>query len=129
MKKWLAGAVLALMVVLGGVVAQPVWAESVCDSPEGTFDEAVLEAAGCNVTGDDATVVKVIVSLVQVAIAAIGIVTVIVIIVGGVFYVISTGDPGKTKRAKDTILYGIVGLAVAMLAYGVVWFVNLALGS
>ena len=33
------------------------------------------------------------------------------------------GDPGKVKKAKDTIMYGIVGLVVAILAFAIVNFV------
>ena len=54
---------------------------------------------------------------------AAGIVAVIVIIISAVFYVISQGDPSKTKRAKDGILYAVVGLAVVMLAFIITNFV------
>lgn len=49
-----------------------------------------------------------------------GAVAVIVIIVGGIRYVTSTGDAMRIKQAKDTVLYGVVGLLVALLAYGIV---------
>lgn len=48
---------------------------------------------------------------------AAGIVAVIVIIVSAIFYVISQGDPSKIKRAKDGILYAVVGLVVVILAF------------
>ena len=48
---------------------------------------------------------------------AAGIAAVIVIIISAIFYVISQGDASKVKRAKDGILYSIVGLAVVMLAF------------
>ena len=35
----------------------------------------------------------------------------------------SQGDPGKTKKAKDTILYGLIGLIVCLLAFAIVQFV------
>ena len=53
----------------------------------------------------------------------VGVVAVVVIIIGGILYVTSTGDPGKTKRAKDTILYAVIGLVVAIMAYAIVAFV------
>lgn len=52
-----------------------------------------------------------------------GIVAVVVIIMGGVSYMTSAGDAGKVKKAKDTILYGIIGLIVAALAFAIVNFV------
>lgn len=52
-----------------------------------------------------------------------GIVAVIVIIVGGISYTISAGDPAKVKKAKDTVLYAVIGLVVAILAFSIVNFV------
>ena len=62
-------------------------------------------------------------TIINVIIGVIGFVAVVVIILGGVQYTTSAGDPGKVKKAKDTILYGIIGLVVALLAYAIVNFV------
>ena len=61
--------------------------------------------------------------IVGLLIFALGIIAVIMIIVGGIRYTVSNGDPSKIKAAKDTILYSIVGLVVALLAYAIVAFV------
>ena len=53
----------------------------------------------------------------------IGIVAVIMIILGGFTLMTSSGDPGKVKKGKDTILYGVIGLVVALLAVVIVNFV------
>ena len=45
------------------------------------------------------------------------------IIIGGIQYSTSAGDSGKVKKAKDTILYGIIGLVIALLAFAIVNFV------
>lgn len=55
--------------------------------------------------------------------AVLGIVAVIMVIIGGVNYLTSQGDPTKTKKGRDTILYGIIGLIIALLAYAIVNFV------
>lgn len=52
-----------------------------------------------------------------------GVVAVIVIIIAGIFYAISEGDAAKIKRAKDAILYAVVGLAVVMMAFVITNFV------
>ncbi len=52
-----------------------------------------------------------------------GAVAVIVIIIAGISYILSAGDPQKTARAKDAILYAVIGLAVAILANVIVIFV------
>lgn len=58
---------------------------------------------------------------------ALGIAAVAVIVLGGVTYVTSQGDPGKVKKGRDTIIYGLVGLVVALLAFAIVTFVLNAL--
>ena len=52
-----------------------------------------------------------------------GIIAVIVIIIGGILYIIAQGDPGKITRAKNTILYAVIGLIVSLLAFAIVNFV------
>lgn len=53
----------------------------------------------------------------------IGAISVIMLIVGGIRYVVSGGDSTQVTNAKNTILYAIVGIIVAILAYAVVNFV------
>lgn len=52
-----------------------------------------------------------------------GIVAVIVIIIGGIRYTTSGSESSNIKAAKDTILYAVVGLIVAILSYAIVNFV------
>lgn len=37
------------------------------------------------------------------------------LVYGGIQYTLSSGDSGKVNNAKNTILYAIVGLVVALL--------------
>lgn len=53
----------------------------------------------------------------------VGAVSVIMLIFGGIRYVVSGGDSTAVQNAKNTILYAIVGIVVAILAYAVVNFV------
>lgn len=53
----------------------------------------------------------------------IGAISVIMLIIGGIRYTISGGDSGQVTSAKNTILYAIVGIVVALLAFAVVNFV------
>lgn len=52
-----------------------------------------------------------------------GIVAVIMIIVGAFRYVLSAGDSGAVTAAKNTILYAVIGLIIAILAFVIVNFV------
>ena len=62
-------------------------------------------------------------------IGAIGVVAVIMIILGGINYMTSQGDAAKAKKGRDTILYGIIGLIIVLLAFAIVNFVLGALAS
>ena len=53
----------------------------------------------------------------------VGSVSVIAMIYGGLRFVISNGDQNAVKQSKDTILYAVVGLVVALLAQAIVSFV------
>lgn len=53
----------------------------------------------------------------------IGVVAVIMLIVGGFRYIFSGGSSQNTQAAKDTILYAVIGIVVALLAYAIVNFV------
>lgn len=53
----------------------------------------------------------------------VGAISVIMIVIGGLRYVVSGGDSANITTAKNTILYAVVGLIVAMLAYAMIDFV------
>lgn len=50
----------------------------------------------------------------------VGLISVLVIIYGGVMYLTSTGAADRVKSGKDTIKYGIMGLIIAGAAYAIV---------
>lgn len=69
-------------------------------------------------------------SIINYIIGALAIVAVVVMIIGGITYMTSSGDAGKVKKAKDTILYGVIGLVVCALAYAIVnWVIGGLLGG
>ena len=53
----------------------------------------------------------------------VGAIAVIMIVIGGLRYVVSGGDASQVQSAKNTILYALVGIIVAILAYAAVNFV------
>jgi hypothetical protein len=59
----------------------------------------------------------------------VGAVSVIMLIIGGFRYVISQGESGAVTSAKNTILYAIIGIVVAILAYAAVAYVTGTLGA
>ncbi len=47
----------------------------------------------------------------------------LVILISGLNYVFSSGEPEKVARAKSTIIYAIIGLLVAALSFAAVKYV------
>lgn len=47
----------------------------------------------------------------------------IMIVIGGFKYITSLGNAQNVAKAKDTILYAVIGLIVCILAYAIVGFV------
>lgn len=88
-----------------------------------TMDEELRKLVGCE---DDRnkTIFSTIEILIQVVLSLFGIIAVAVIIYGAITYVTSTGEAAKTTKARNIILYGIVGLVVALLAFALVRFVT-----
>jgi uncharacterized membrane protein len=53
-----------------------------------------------------------------------GIVAIAFVIYGGITYVISQGEPDKTKQAMSTILNALIGLAVTIVAVAFISFIG-----
>lgn len=67
---------------------------------------------------------NIIITIVNIFLYVIGAIAVIMIIYGALRFVISGGDSSRVKAAKDTVLYAVIGLVVAILAYAIVHFVT-----
>jgi len=79
-------------------------------------DSAQGEGVG-QVSTDPESLVK---KFVNIFLFAVGALSVIMLIWGGIRYTTSAGDSNKVQAAKNTVLYAIVGLVVAILAYAIV---------
>lgn len=62
-------------------------------------------------------------TITNVLLFAVGAISVIMLIIGGIRYVVSGGDSTAVQSAKNTILYAVVGIVICLLAYAVVSFV------
>lgn len=102
-------------VVFGGVVAQ-----AAAVDPKTEVTNGITSAGGGSTVTDLPTLVQ---SIISVLLFIVGAVAVVMIIIGGLRYVTSNGDQSHVKAAKDTILYSVIGLIVAILAYAIVQFV------
>ena len=105
----------------GTTFTLPVFADGVCDS---SAPDEVKKANGCN--GNTDALPSIIVNILNAIILVSGVVAVVWIIIGGVYYITSSGDPGKIKKARETILYAVIGLIICALAFAIV---NFAIGT
>jgi len=53
----------------------------------------------------------------------------IMVIIAGFLFISSGGDPAKVKKAKDIILYSVVGLLIVLLAKGIISMIRLIIGA
>ncbi len=110
-------ALLVGVAVLGAAaapVARAIDLFPACDKKDKT---AVCEAA----KNDDA--LGIVGTITNLLMWALGIVSVIMIVIGGFKYVTSNGDANAIQSAKNTILYSVIGLAVAILGQVIIQFV------
>ena len=119
-----------LKLILAGLLVVPTVALAVAPaaSAEGDFTltGGVNSARGEGVSetaSDPQTLVK---QFVNIFLFAVGALSVIMLIWGGIRYTTSAGDSNKVTAAKNTVLYAIVGLVVAILAYAIV---NMVIGK
>jgi predicted benzoate:H+ symporter BenE len=63
-----------------------------------------------------------ITNVLSIVFAVLGGISVIMIIIGGIKYAGSQGDPAGTAKAKNTIIYAIIGVVVAIFAVTIVQF-------
>ena len=100
-------------------VSLPAMAYDICSDPK--IDPDIRAAQGCTSTADKLP--DTIITILNVVITVTGLLAVIFIIIGGVHYMTSAGDSNKVKKAKDTILYAVIGLIICVLSFAIVNFV------
>lgn len=117
MKKLFAKAIIITAVVAGGLfTAAPAMAAPYSVDP----CTADPNASICSSQATSASLESIIKTIVNILLYLIGIIAVIMLIIGGIRYAVSGGDQAAVTAAKNTILYAIIGLVVAIFAYAIV---------
>ena len=122
--------VFAPALALGFTVA----AAPVSYAAEPAFNQGITDGAGNAQGKDQATCLfgnedescqgnGIFKTVTNVLLFIIGAVSVIMLIIGGIRYTVSAGDSSAVTAAKNTIMYAIIGIIVAILAFAVVNFV------
>ena len=121
LKLCLVGMMMAVGLVTPMVVAEPVGAMA---CPAGAQRAAADNPADCNVPEDKSGGVMVIIkAIINMLLGITGIISVFVIIIAGISMATSQGDTAKVAKSRNAILYGVIGLVIAILSYAIVNFV------
>lgn len=119
------GAAAAVTIFAGRVMA----AEAEAATTDNPAQAGADAAKGSGMPGELVGVNGVFTKITNTVLYAVGIISVIMLIYGGLRYVISGGDSKKVTDAKNTIMYAIIGLIISILAYAIVNFVINAVGG
>lgn len=126
-KKFITNGIVALALTVPMLAPASVLA---LDSTDPNISSSLCEGAnlqvdggGCDTNASTDKVNKLIALVINIFSLVVGVVAVIMIIIGGLKYITSSGDSNNITSAKNTILYAIIGLVVVALAQFIVKFV------
>lgn len=109
--------VLTCMLVCAFLTTAPSHAIGIWGACDGNASAVCADAKD----GTEAT--DVVKNIINLLLFGLGITAVGLIVHSGLKYTTSRGDPANVKSAKDTLLYAVIGLIVASLAFTIVNFV------
>jgi len=72
---------------------------------------------------NNADLIGIVFKAIQFVLAFLGVVAVVVIIIGGFMWMTAGGDTEKVGKAKKTLIQGLIGLIIILLAYAIASFV------
>ncbi len=115
---------ITLAVLLGSAVALPVPAGAAnvfraCDSVAG--GTAVCKEESSN-KGKNPVINAMKIAL-EILSIIVGFAAVVLIILGGIKFMMAGGDPSSIKSGRDTVIYALIGVAVVIFAQAIVAFV------
>jgi hypothetical protein len=126
LKKISMGLLLVPALTVGLSFVVPSTAHAACDTTNLSLSSGANCAQGNDTPtslfgdGSDQGIFK---TIVNIMLFLVGAVAVIMLIFGGIRYVTSGGAQDQVTAAKNTIMYAIIGIVVAILAFAVVNFV------
>jgi len=112
-----------LKMILAGLLIVPTIALAVSPAVNAanfTLRDGINSAQGEGVDKVNSTPESLVKQFVNIFLFAVGALSVIMLIWGGIRYTTSSGDSNKVQAAKNTVLYAIVGLVVSILAWAIV---------
>ncbi len=62
-------------------------------------------------------------TILEIAFGALGSAAFIIVVVAGLKFVLSRGNPDAVAKARNTIVYAAIGLVISMLSFAIVRFI------
>lgn len=110
-----------MCLVMAFTAVSPVSLSVYADSRDEAQNGAKLVDSGGG--GSNQNLPDIITTIINVMLFIAAALAVIMIIYGGIRYITAHGDEKQVKVAKDTIVYSVAGLIIAILAYALVTFI------
>ena len=117
--------IVAVLAIAVSAAFLPMGTVSAQSSIQDGINASQAEGVPSKLFGDD----SIFTTIVNILLFVIGAISVIMLIWGGIRYTTSGGSSGAVSSAKNTIMYAIIGLVVAFLAYAIVNWVLGAVGN
>ena len=105
------------------LVATPTYAQCAAGADPATCIKQGVTKSGGQTGGNAISLGDRIKTIVNVILYILGAVAVLMIVLGGIRYTTSGGDSTGVTNAKNTIIYAVVGLVIAIMAFAIVNFV------
>ncbi len=81
-----------------------------------------ISAKDIGLDGGPTTIWGVMATVTKIAMTLIGMLSVLMVVVGGLQIVSAAGNPQRLKQGRETVIYAIVGVIIAISAYAIVSF-------
>lgn len=117
---------ISAIAVMAGVYLLPVATAGAVDVFGGACGAAGDSSGGSEICGaatGGETAESIIKNVINLMLVILGMIAVIMIIIGGIRYATSNGDSNQITSAKNTVLYAVIGLIVAIFSFAIVNFV------
>lgn len=75
-----------------------------------------------------ATFPELVRSVITGILGVVGAVSLVMMVIGGITWMTSAGNPDRVRRGRDTLLWAILGLVVIFLSYAIISFIFTGLG-
>lgn len=120
-RRLVAGVLMVLMIACVPLAGALLSSQDAYADAKSQVQSGLSNVSGAS-TGDDLPGIAS--KVVNVMLFIVGILAVIMIIFSGIRYITAHGDKGQIESAKNTLIYSIVGLVVAIIAYAIVSWVT-----